>query len=112
MLLHVQSRLDGRRAVVAATGEMDMSNPDLVRVEVMLAATSGCTDITLDLTQVSFIDAVSLRMLVGCHEMLVHLGGTLRVVTSNLTVLRILAITGLDQVFTVVDAAALGEPVA
>jgi len=113
MLLHVQSRFDTPRAIVAAAGEMDMSTADLVRTEVMLAMTNGCTAVTLDLNEVSFIDSVSLGMLVGCHKRLRDLGGgALQIVINNHTVLRMLAITRLDEVFSVVDTRAPEAPVA
>lgn len=111
MLLHVQSQLEAPRAVVTAVGEMDMSTADLVRVEVLQAFTSGCIDVTIDLSEVTFIDSVSLGVLVGCHKTLRASGGSLRIVTGK-TVRRMLAISGLDQVFTVAESWAAEEQVA
>jgi anti-anti-sigma factor len=51
-------------------------------------------------------------MLVGCHKRLRDLGGALRIVSNNPNVLRMLAITGLDGVFTVLATSFPEEPVA
>jgi anti-anti-sigma factor len=64
------------------------------------------------LSRVTFIDSVSLGMLVGCHKTLRAPGGALRIVSGRSTVRRMLAISGLDQVLTVVEPWAIEKPVA
>ena len=103
MSLHLQSQLTPPRGVVRVSGEVEISNADTVKAEVLRVSTGGCPEVTIDLSNVSFIDSFALGMLSECHRTVEDLGGSLRIVTSP-TVQRMLEITGLDRVLTIVGA--------
>ncbi|MGZ4427814.1 MAG: STAS domain-containing protein [Nocardioidaceae bacterium] len=111
MLLQVHTQIDGPRAVVRASGEIDMSTADSLKSEVHAALGRDCTDVTVDLRRVSFIDSVGLGVLVNCHKQLQQSGGAFRIVATNANVLRMFEITGLDNVFTITHSGPLENPV-
>jgi anti-sigma B factor antagonist len=57
----------------------------------------------VDLSQVSFIDSTGLGVLVGAEKQMRDAGQALRLVVTQPQILRLLELTGLDQVFTVLS---------
>ena len=88
------------RLVVAVTGELDdYTSPALRdRVRKELEGRTG-VDLTLDLSNMTFVDSTGLGVLVGIRRRVRETGGTL--VLSGLTpaTTKVLEITGLSRVF-------------
>lgn len=90
---------DGPVTVVDAQGDIDaLSAPALQeRLEMHLAA--GQRHLVLDLSGVGFMDSTGLGVLVGALRMARAQNGSLQLVSPQERVLRVMAITGLDDVF-------------
>jgi anti-sigma B factor antagonist len=89
--------------VLTITGELDVATAPQVRNEIVALLTDGATDLVLDLTGVPFVDSFGLGVLVGALKRTRNSGGRLVLVTTEPPVLQLLALTGLDTVFEVVD---------
>ncbi len=89
--------------VVRAPEEIDITNAGHFR-EALLAAAERKPGITvIDLTRTRFCDSAGLHALVAAHKRARTGGGAVRLVVSDPHVLRILAISGLDQVIACHD---------
>jgi anti-anti-sigma factor len=76
---------------VSPCGEMDLATRDELR-----ASLHRCTgDVVVDLSEVEFLDASCLGVLVAEHTRLTQDGGTLRLCEPQGLVTRVLEITGL-----------------
>jgi anti-sigma B factor antagonist len=82
--------------VVTAPEEVDITNADGLRSALFEAAAHGT--LVVDMTQTQFCDTAGLHALVGAHKRAVAEGSEVVLVATGAAVLRILAITGLDQV--------------
>ncbi len=103
MLLRVDSTSEADTATITAAGEVDLATVNTLRSAITQAMHQGATHIALDLDRVSYIDSSGLGTLIGAHKRLASSGGTLTVRCSQPRVLRLLAITGLDRVLTVIS---------
>ena len=89
------------RTVVRLEGELDAySAPALVACFDDLVA-RGVTDVVVDLGRVTFIDSTGLGVLVSAWNSAAERGGTVELVASDPRVVRVLAMTSLDQLFTI-----------
>jgi anti-sigma B factor antagonist len=96
--------------VVAAPEEIDITNAGELRRALLESAAHGSGTLVVDLTRTQFCDTSGLHALVGARKRARAEGGDLLLVTPGAGVLRIFAITGLDQVFP--SFASLGEALA
>lgn len=92
---------DGRWSVVAISGEVDLATAPRVRDEITTLLAKGMTDVVVDMRGVGFIDSSGLGVLIGALKRIRSHDGEMRLVCDSPTILRVLAITGLDQIFTV-----------
>jgi anti-sigma B factor antagonist len=88
--------------VVAIAGELSLDTaPD-----VLAGLRSVCgarRSIVVDLTAVTFIDSVGLGVLIEAHRRTCSAGGWMRLVCTDPEVLKVLHLTDLDDVFTIVE---------
>jgi anti-anti-sigma factor len=90
----------GSSVVVGVAGELDAySAPSLETLTASLRS-EGCTTITLDLSQTTFVDSSALRTLLALHSELEKNGGGLTLRAPSDAVSRLLTITGLTEHFT------------
>jgi anti-sigma B factor antagonist len=82
--------------VVTAPEEIDITNAAGLRTALLEAAAHET--LVVDMTRTQFCDTAGLHALVSAHKRARAEGGELVLVTTGAAVLRILAITGLDQV--------------
>ena len=84
--------------VVAAPEEIDISNADWLRAVLLEAAARGNATFVVDMTRTQFCGSSGVRVLVRAHKRTQAEGGELRlVIPASATVLRVFALTGLDQ---------------
>jgi anti-sigma B factor antagonist len=87
-------------AVVRLCGELDAA--DAAGVTAALTGVVAChTDVIIDLADLEFIDCGGLRALAGAREQARQTGGGLLLAAPQGLVLRVLALTGLADVFSI-----------
>jgi anti-sigma B factor antagonist len=99
----VQFRIEEQPApgttVLAIRGEADLhSAPDL-RDAIGAAIEDGAQELVLDLSETTFVDSMTLGVLLGAMKRIRARGGHLRLVVPGADVRRIFEITLLDRVF-------------
>ena len=100
MQLDLSTRLLSDRAVVSVGGEVDLETASQLGEHALDALHDVSPHIVLDITDVSFMDSTGLKGLVTIERRAELAGGSFAVVGASRPVLRILNLTGLDQVFT------------
>ncbi|MFD0576783.1 STAS domain-containing protein [Dactylosporangium darangshiense] len=98
----------GGHGIVRAEGELDVGNAPQLR-EAVGAALDQHQRLVVDLSAVTFLDSVTLGVLIGAYNRARETGGALAVVCTDERVRRVFRITGLDKVFAMyetVEAAA------
>jgi anti-anti-sigma factor len=83
--------------VVTAPEEIDITNAAGLRAALLDAAAYGSRALVVDMAQTQFCDSAGLHVLVRAHNRARAQGGELLLVVGGAAVLRILAVTGLDQ---------------
>jgi anti-sigma B factor antagonist len=104
--LSLTTQDDGNAVVLNVSGEVDVySAPTLgQRInEILDNATGGdsARRLVVDLNAVEFIDSTGLGTLVAGHNRARDLGGQMRLVCTVDRVIKLMRITGLDDVFTI-----------
>jgi anti-sigma B factor antagonist len=99
-----EERVDGGRAVVTLGGEVDLHTAPELRERLGAAIDDGCREIVVDLTQVTFVDSMTLGVLLGALKRLRQQSGELKIVVSDPSLRRIFEITLLDNVFQLFDS--------
>ncbi len=87
-------------AVVAVRGEADLHTAQELRAAINDAIDGGATSLVVDLSETTFIDSMTLGVLLGAVKRLRPIGGHVSVVCSDANIRRIFEITLLDRVFT------------
>ena len=80
---------------LAVFGEVDSSSAPTVRARLDEVLDRGVTDLTVDLTGVTFLDSAGLCVLAAAHRRTVRSDVRLRVVATSRAVIRPMQITGL-----------------
>jgi anti-sigma B factor antagonist len=83
--------------VVVAPAEIDIGNSEMLRAALLGAAGRGHATVVVDMRTTEFCDTAGLGVLVRAHKRAVAEGGDVRLVVASSVVLRVLALTGLDQ---------------
>jgi anti-sigma B factor antagonist len=84
--------------VVVAPEDIDITNAEQLRAALSEAAAYGQGRFVVDMTRTQFCDTAGLHALVAAHKRTRTGGGQVLLVIPGSGVLRIFAITGLDQV--------------
>ena len=88
--------------VLDATGEIHVSTAPRFSERLNAAIADDKTSLVLDFTRVEFIDSTGLSVLLNGLRRLTRRGGSLALVCTNPTVLRLFEITRLDSTFDIV----------
>lgn len=76
----IETSLTGRLAVLTLAGEFDVANCDQIRAVTADLVGSGVTDITMDFSQVTFVDAAAIGSVVAADNLLAEIGGRMLLV--------------------------------
>jgi anti-sigma B factor antagonist len=101
--------------VVAAPAEIDITSADGLRAALVAAAARGHGTFVVDMSLTQFCDSSGLHALVAAHRRAQAAGGEVLLVVPDIAVLRVLAITGVDQLipnFASLDEALAQAPAA
>jgi anti-sigma B factor antagonist len=92
-----------RVVVIAVHGQADLHTAPELRNAIADAVDSGAHFLVVDLSEASFIDSMTLGVLLGGVKRLRPTGGTVSVVCTDPHIRRIFEITLLDRVFSLHD---------
>jgi anti-anti-sigma factor len=100
----VEERNEGSAWILAARGELDLrTSPELEgRLDRVWA--SGAELVILDLRQIEFMDSTGLRVLLGAHQRAQESSRRFALVRGADQVERVLTLTGVRDLLTIVDA--------
>lgn len=91
----------GEVHIVHVSGEIDVTSAAVLRDALEALIADGRRRLTLDLSEVTFMDSTGLGIVVGRLKRLSRHGGTMTVAAAHPRVLRVFSITGLDQLLDV-----------
>ena len=91
----------GEAAVITLPEEIDISNSEQVRDELLLLLNRGPAVLIVDMTETTFCDSAGVNALVRAHKRATANGAEIRVVVASRGVQRVLAITGVDRLISV-----------
>jgi anti-sigma B factor antagonist len=97
-----EESLEESAGVVAVRGEIHVSTAPELSALLADALTRGVKSLVLDLSEVEFIDSTGLSVLLNVLRRITQRGGTLVIVCTNPTVLRLFEITRLESTFEIV----------
>ena len=100
----ITERADATPPVVAVSGEIDVATAPQLRECLQRVIAQGEPTIVLDLLGVTFLDSTALGVLVGALKRCREAGGDLHIVVADPRIMKIFEITGLTNVFTIVDS--------
>jgi len=102
----------GQVAVVTLPAEIDVTNADMVREELLSVLNQGTALLIADLSKTSFCDSAGVGALVRTFRRAAASAGTMRLVVSTSAVQRVLSITGVDRLIDTFPsvAASLADP--
>ncbi len=103
---------DGQVAVVTLPAEIDVTNADEVREQLLAVVNQGASVLVADMSETTFCDSAGITALVRAFRRATESGTKFRLVTTGSAVLRVLEITGVDRLIDVYPtvAEALGSP--
>ena len=90
---------DDRQRVFRVSGDVDLSTAPLLEQQLKELIEDGARAIVLDITDLKFIDAAGLSVLVRAADRLRRCGGGLQLRSPSRSVRQTLLMTGLDTVF-------------
>lgn len=91
----------GRVVVVSLPAEIDISNADQVREDLLSVINRGAVLLVVDMSATTFCDSAGVNALVRAFRRATASGAGMRLVVTAPTVQRILAITGVDHLIDI-----------
>ena len=106
--LNVSSRFHDDYTIVTICGEIDLYTAPRLHSELAgLLAEGMPARVVIDMSGVEFCDSTGMNVLLSCLRRARERGGELEIAAPKPAVRKILQVTGLDSVFTVVEDADL-----
>ena len=105
---------EGERArwpLLLVAGEIDIQTSPLLQEQLTKVLETGVSSVSVDLSDVSFLDSTGLSVLIAGLKRCQEAGGELHLVAPRPNVLRVLEITGLTESFHL-KPGGTGEPAA
>jgi len=88
--------------ILTVRGELDISTSGQLQRELDALLASAIPRVEVDLAGVSFMDSSALGVLLGAHDRAVANGLHLALASPSSACVKVLGITGLDQVFELI----------
>lgn len=92
---------DAQTCEIRLLGELDMSTAPQFRDELLRLAEAGSPQITVDLTELAFIDSTGLSVLITGLKRVRQQGGDMALRSPSPSTRKVLEITGLHEVFSI-----------
>lgn len=99
------SENDGNWVVLSVRGEVDVATAPQLREHLVRLVNDGHAHILLDLNEVGFLDSTGLGVIVGSLKRTRSADGDLALCCTQRSILKVLEITGLIEVFKIFDSA-------
>ena len=97
----VEERREGEATILVVSGELDLrTSPEL---EERLNGAFGAELVILDLRMIEFMDSTGLRVLLAAHQRAKETGRRFALVRGADQVERVLTLTGVRDLLTIVD---------
>jgi anti-sigma B factor antagonist len=96
-----EQAIDDDTHLIAVRGEVHVSTAPEFSERLNDAIATGKTGVVIDMTDVEFIDSTGLSVLLNALRRVTRQQGSLALVVSNPTVLRLFEITRLDSTFDI-----------
>lgn len=106
MELKVSTRTQGDHKVMGLTGEIDLYTAPGLQSELMAALGDGHVRLVIDMSGVDFCDSTGINVLLAAHRHASDHGGEMQLAGLGSATRKVLQVTGLESVFTVVDSPA------
>jgi anti-sigma B factor antagonist len=100
----VEERQEGSAWVLTVSGELDLRTSPELEERLTRVWSAGAELVILDLRQIEFMDSTGLRVLLGAHQRAQESGRRFALVRGADQVERVLTLTGVRDLLTVVDA--------
>lgn len=100
----VDVREEGGATLLAVSGELDLRTSPELEEQLSRAFDGGAELVILDLRQIEFMDSTGLRVLLSAHQRAHDTGRRFALVRGADQVERVLTLTGVRDLLTVVDA--------
>jgi anti-sigma B factor antagonist len=102
--LKVSTRSQGGRTIMALGGEIDLYTAPRLHGE-LVAILSGDepVQVVVDMSGIEFCDSTGMNVLLAAHRRAREQGGDLELAAPRPAVRKVLQVTGLESVFTVLD---------
>ena len=101
---NVEERNEGSAWILAASGELDLRTSPQLEERLNHVWASGAELVILDLRQIEFMDSTGLRVLLGAHQRAQETSRRFALVRGADQVERVLTLTGVRDMLTIVDA--------
>ena len=106
MELNVSSRFHDDHTIVTISGEIDLYTAPRLHSELSAVLADGMPPrVVIDMSGVEFCDSTGMNVLLSGLRRVRERGGDLEIASPKPAVRKILQVTGLDSVFTLVDDA-------
>jgi anti-sigma B factor antagonist len=90
-------RENERLAHLSVHGELDVASSETLRASLVRQLVSGSRAVALDMSAVTFIDVVTMDMLIDAQRDYIAAGATLLITNPSAQVARLLGLAGLDR---------------
>jgi len=101
--LKVTSRAQGDHTIMSVTGEIDLYTAPTLQSELMSALGPGSVKLIVDMSGVDFCDSTGINVLLAAHRQARERGGDLQLASPASATRKVLQVTGLETVFTVLE---------
>jgi anti-sigma B factor antagonist len=101
--LKVTTRSQGDHTVISVMGEIDLYTAPRLQSELMTALNAGKVRLIVDMSGVEFCDSTGINVLLAAHRHARERGGELQLAGPGSATRKVLQVTGLESVFTVID---------
>jgi len=101
--LKVTTRSQGDHTVISVAGEIDLYTAPRLQSELMTALSKSPVRLIVDMSGVEFCDSTGINVLLAAHRQAAERGGELQLAGPGSATRKVLQVTGLETVFTVLD---------
>jgi anti-sigma B factor antagonist len=101
--LKVTTRSRGDHTVISVAGEIDLYTAPRLQSELVAAMKENPARLIVDMSGVDFCDSTGINVLLAAHRDARERGAELQLAGPGSATRKVLQVTGLESVFTVVD---------